>query len=279
MTTSFELALPFAPLTGTGTLECTEITQESLLQLTTGEAIAIVVRGYSSAEQCEQAVERLFADTRYKEYDNLPGVHMWGLNSSESLPDPDRKKKYFADAMPTVRALRSIWAPHLSPIDRLRLELQESWPAGANLKYFDGQGLFVGQARVFGERGALPHQDYMPWELASLRGDAGQASGIQAQLTANIYLQAPDRGGEVQLWSVGYDHAEYVGLREQPGVPGLDRARIPEPTVQITPEPGMLLIFHATRLHAVLPSEGRPRVALSCFIGVRGEDESLTYWS
>ena len=279
MTTSFELALPFVPLKGTDVLECTEVTRESLVQLATGDAIAIVVRGYGEAGQCRQAAERLFTDAGYKEYDNLPGVYRWGLNSSESMRDPDRKKQYFADAMPTVRALRSIWAPHLSPIDRLRLELQESWPAGANLEYYDGQGLFVGQARVFGEMGALPHQDYMLWELASLRGTAAQASDIQSQLTANIYLQTPDRGGEVQLWSAGYDHDEYIALREQPGVPGLDRGRIPEPTVQITPEPGMLLIFHATRLHAVLPSVGRPRVALSCFIGVRGEDEPLTYWS
>lgn len=279
MITSFEPAPPFAPLTGTGILESDRITQEDLLLLAAGEAIAIVVRGYCGADRCEQAAERLFTDSRYNEYEKLPGVHMWGFNSSESLSSPERKKKYFVDAMPTVRALRSIWAPYLSPIDRLRLELQESWPAGANLEYLDGQGLFVGQARVFGDRGALPHQDFMPWELANLRGTPGEASGIRAQLTANIYLQTPDRGGELELWSAGFDHAEYVGLRAEPGIPGLDRARIPEPTVQIAPEPGMLVVFHATRLHAVLPSEGRARMALSCFVGVRGADVSLTYWS
>src|ERR1019366_761849 len=123
--TSFEPAPPFAPLTGTGIPESGRITQENLLLLAAGEAIAIVVRGYCGADRCQQAAERLFTDGRYNEYDKLPGVHMWGLNSSASLSSPDRKKKYFTDAMPTVRALRSIWAPYLSPIDRLRLELQE----------------------------------------------------------------------------------------------------------------------------------------------------------
>jgi hypothetical protein len=195
------------------------------------------------------------------------------------MSTPEGKKRYIAEAMPTVRALRSIWAPYLSPIDRLRLELQESWPAGANLEYLDGEALFVGQARVFGDRGALPHQDFMPWELGSLSTAPRQASPIYSQLTANIYLQTPDSGGELQLWSVGYDHDEYIGLREQPGVPGLDRARIPEPTVQITPEPGMLVLSHTTRIHAVLPSEGRSRMALSCFAGVRGPQEPLSFWS
>lgn len=279
MTRSFEPAPPFVPLTGTRILESDQITQEDLLLLVAGEASAIVVRGYCAADRCQQAAERLFSDDRYNEYGKLPGVYLWGRNFSESMPVPEMKKEYFADAMPATGALRSIWAPYLSPMDRLRLELQESWPAGANLEYFEGQGLFVGQARVFGDGGALPHQDFMPWELADLRGTPGAATDIFSQLTANVYLQTPERGGELQLWSAGFDHTEYVGLRAEPGIPGLDRARLPEPVVQITPEPGMLVLFHTTRPHAVLPSEGRARMALSCFIGVRGADVPLTYWS
>lgn len=277
--TSFEPTPPFVPLADTSVLESERISQDNLLQLAAGKAIAIVIRGYCAAELCEQAAARLFADSRYNEYDKLPGVHMWGFNSSESLATAERKQQYFAEAMPTIAALRAIFAPYLSPVDRLRLELQESWPAGANLEYLDGHGLFVGQARVFGDRGALPHQDFMPWELANLPTVSNPGSGIYSQLTANIYLQIPDRGGELQLWAAGYDHEEYVALRAEPGVPGLDRTRIPAPTVQIEPEPGMLIIFHTTRPHAVLPSEGRPRMALSSFIGIRGAGVPVTYWS
>lgn len=108
MTASFELAPPFAPLASTDILEADQVTQEDLLRLAAGEAIAIVVRGFADANHCARVAEQLLTDSRYKEYENLAGVHMWGLNSSESLSNPDGEEQYFSNAMPTVWALRSI---------------------------------------------------------------------------------------------------------------------------------------------------------------------------
>ncbi len=45
------------------------------------------------------------------------------------------------------------------------------------------------------------------------------------------------------------------------------------------PEPGDLLIFNSRKMHAVSPGTGRSRLAVSCFVGYRGKQQALTYWS
>lgn len=275
------LAPPFAALADPQIITDDRLTRDSLLRLAAGQAIAIVVPGYYPAELCRDAAGRLLDDAWFGEYENVPGVYKWGLNTYEGLSSVEREKRYFDRAVPAIQALRETWRPHLSPIDRLRLELQESWPAGANMEYLDGRALFVGQARVFQKGdGALPHQDFLPWELIDLR-KSGSAEGTElvGQLTANLYLRTPETGGELELWSAGYDHADYDERRAEAGSYGLDRDRLPEPTAVIKPADGMLILFHSTRPHAVRPSQGTSRVALSCFIGVRGLDHPLTYWS
>ncbi|MGW6982606.1 2OG-Fe(II) oxygenase [Streptomyces sp. NPDC054932] len=276
------LAPAFGELTGTRVIESDRVTETDLLALATGDAIAIVVPDYCPPDLSREAAKTLLEDSRYGEYENVPGVHKWGLNTYEGLSTPEREERYFAEAIPAIQSLRENWAPYLSPVDRLRLELQEAWPAGANMEYLDGHRLFVGQARVFPEgRGAIPHQDFLPWELQDLRG-TGRSDGTASmigQLTANLYLQTPDSGGELELWSGGFDHSQYDEHRATPDSYGLDRERIPAPSVVLRPRDGMLILFHASRIHAVRASQGRDRVAASFFIGVRGTEHPLTYWS
>lgn len=276
------LSSPFSQLSGTQVVERDRIAADDLLALARGEIIAIVVPEYCPPDLCRQVAKRLVDDRWYGEYENVPGVHKWGLNTYEGLSSPEREERYFASAVPAIQSLRDSWSPYLSPIDRLRLELQEAWPAGANMEYLDGRRLFVGQARVFEEgNGAIPHQDYLSWELRDLRNSdrADGAAELIGQLTANLYVQTPEVGGELELWATGYDHADYDALRLSPDSYGLNRDLIPQPAAAVKPTEGMLTLFHASRVHAVRPSEGRDRVAVSFFIGVRGTEQPLTYWS
>lgn len=273
---------PFGELANPRVIEAERITRADLLALAHGDAIAIVVRRYCPQDLCERATEQLMKDRLYGEYANVPGVHKWGLNTYEGLSTAEREKRYFNEAVAAVQSLRDAWSPFLSPIDRLRLELQEGWPGGANMEHLDGNPLFVGQARVFQEgNGAIPHQDFLSWELEDLRREA-RADGkpeLLTQMTANLYLQTAEEGGELELWSRGYEHAEYDVLRITADSYGLNRDLIPAPAVALKPEAGMLILSHASRIHAVRPSKGRDRAAVSFFIGVRGTDQPLTYWS
>lgn len=256
-------------------IEVQQITNQNLLDLAEGRILALVIHNYFPRELCQQMTAKLLHDTWYGEYENVPNVHKWGLNTYEGLSSPEQERKYFRDAVPAIQTLRKLWFPTLSPIDRLRLELQENWPAGANMERFEGQKLFVGQARVFENgNGALPHQDFLPWEL-----EPNRAPSLMGQMTVNLYLQTPTHGGELELWAQGYDREEYDALRAGEDSYGLYRDLLPPPDAMIKPEPGMLTMFHASRVHAVRPSEGRDRVAISCFIGLRGLDQPITYWS
>ncbi|MEU8469265.1 2OG-Fe(II) oxygenase [Streptomyces sp. NPDC029006] len=277
------LASPFSALASSHVVEAEHVTGADLVALAKGEVMAISVDRYCDPELGREIAERLLSDEhRYTEYENVPDVHKWGLNTYEGLSSREHEEHYFADALPAIQSLREYWAPNISPIDRLRLELQEGWPGGANMEYLDGQPLFVGQARIFHEgKGAIPHQDFLPWELR----DRQHAQGVDnfaeliGQLTANMYLITPESGGELELWPAGYDYPAYDLLRSDPSSYGLDRGRIPEATTTLKPHDGLLILFHATRVHAVRPSQGSDRVALSTFIGVRGTDKPLTYWS
>ncbi|GGM41335.1 hypothetical protein GCM10012275_10410 [Longimycelium tulufanense] len=273
---------PFARIS-TEVRHANRVSDNDLVDLAAGRVLAIVVEDYCPPELCREAARKLINDHRYGEYDNVPGVHKWGLNTYEGLSSAEREQRYFAEAVPAIQALRDSWSPHLSPIDRLRLELQEAWPAGANMGFFKGHKLFVGQARVFpsGGNGAIPHQDFLPWELQDLNGvtDVGEVPTLVGQLTVNLYLQTPASGGELELWAHGYDHDEYDALRASADSYGLNRELVPAPDAVLRPIAGMLIMFHASRVHAVRPAQGVDRVALSSFIGVHALDQPLTYWS
>ncbi|MFQ6199116.1 2OG-Fe(II) oxygenase [Streptomyces sp. NPDC000405] len=277
-----ELPTPFSELSSDSVANVERVSGADLLALAKGEILAISADEYCDPDLGRSITQHLLNDERYTGYPNVPDVHKWGLNTYDGFSSPEREEHYFNDALPAIQSLREYWSPSISPIDRLRLELQEGWPAGANLEYLDNRALFVGQARIFHEgKGAIPHQDFLPWELRDLRKSerTERAPELIGQLTANIYLQTPQSGGELELWLHGYDHPEYKTKLDAPDSYGLSRDLIPDPALVLSPRDGMLILFHATRVHAVRPSEACDRVAISTFIGVRGIDHPLTYWS
>ncbi|MGF6095690.1 hypothetical protein [Pseudomonas sp. 18175] len=187
--------------------------------------------------------------------------------------DTQAAERYHREALENTHDMRELFSPYPSPADRVRLLLQEYWPAGANLQRLHGRPCFVGAIRVFKPSTSkfYPHNDRLDEE-----SDAPELEGMVEQLVANMYLQVPSVGGDLQLWLREPTVEETERIRD---VEGLLPDSIEPPALVIHPEAGDLIIFSSRMLHAVTSSDEDYRIGMAAFIGCFGPQRPLTYWS
>ncbi|OKI02483.1 hypothetical protein A6A06_15745 [Streptomyces sp. CB02923] len=252
-----------------------ELTPDSLLRLTRREIAAIHVPGFCdrriAAEVARKAVRHKALGNYHKKYTSTVGrVHMPHIDTAWN---PELTDRYHDAALPSTHEVRALFAPYLSPVDHVRLLLQECWPAGANLLRLRGRPCFVGALRVFRPAASVfpPHNDHIEQET-----DAPEIAGVTEQLVANVYLQVPEEGGDLQLWRRDPTSAETRTILE---VEGLDPATVEPPVHVIHPQAGDLVLFSSRMLHGVTPARDGHRVGMAAFIACKGPDEPLQYWS
>ena len=255
----------------------TSNTLESLLQ---GEVAAISVPGFAPRVVVDAL--RAFIDASslepYPYYATATegdsfefmGVERVGYTYNESYIDCRKRNEYYARAGTGIHAVRKACGDRLGPIDALRLLLDEVWAPGAGLARFDGKPTFAGVCRVVAAEcsqlfGAQPHFDMIPRSIVAL----------DAQLSANVYLELPDTGGELELWpQVALGEAEVAALSGAVDI----RSRLPAPFL-VKPEIGDLLLFDTRRPHAVRPFPKGRRCSIQAFVGVEASSRRLLVWS
>lgn len=248
----------------------------TLTDLLQGEILAIRIPNFYAQIQCQQAARRLLKDPRFSYYttEGAENVGRISMAYCEILNDPKLAQQYYSQSLLDIRQSRDILSPYLSPMDKLRLELQEIWPLGANLENLEEKTMNVGLIRVFKQNAeALPHQDILRQDAVSCQ----RAYELKTQLAANIYLQTAE-GGELEIWNRKVSDCEYKQL----GVPnsyGLQRHLLGNSNLSLKPKVGDLILFDSCNVHAVTPIQTGVRITISCFIGYRGEDKPLTQWS
>jgi hypothetical protein len=252
------------------------LSQNDLLEMVNGDALAIRVPDFYPKSYCQKPAQAIIHNKNFGYYSN-PGagnVGKLGMAYYEVQDNPDSHRKYYEESLEYIRQSRNVFAPYLSPMDKVRLELQEIWRYGANLENLEGKTMNVGLSRVFKEKAqARPHQDVLHWDAPNNLN----AYQLATQWATNIYLETAE-GGELELWNRKLSKQEYESLRT-PGSYEVDRRFLGCPDLTIKPEVGDLIIFDATRVHAVSTIKTGIRVTISCFIGYRGEDQPLSYWS
>lgn len=264
-------------------LERTDLFADDVLAIAEGQALALVVENYYSREACTTLTERLLAATDlWSGYP--PGIgadHIRTLGSAlynclgEELSSDC--VEYFQKAPGRNRGLRAVTAPLIHPADRVRIEMDNEWPAGATLLRVDGRQSFFGLCRFVRSGGGMePHTDRADWDLrceTTLR--------FRAQLFLNVYLTQAAAGGDLELWSMEVPtKADYDELRSAETPYALDRRLLPEPDVTINIDPGTLVIANASKPHAVTPcSGGGERLSVSGFLGYSGPQEPLRVFS
>jgi 2OG-Fe(II) oxygenase superfamily len=252
------------------------ISPQDILDLIRGEFICLRIPNYYPEWLCSQLSSNLLKLPEFSRYVRAKdvGVQRTGITFFETKGDINLLNQYYAEARNMISAIRGSCFPYLSPIDKLRLELEETWSMGAHLENIHEQTMMVGIVRMFEECFELPpHQDILARDL-----DEGlNPRPLHNQLSANIYLQCANYGGELKVWKEKPNNSEFLKLSSD-GL-HLDPDKMPQPEVCIKPTKGDLILFDSGRVHAVQPSVDGTRVSMSCFIGYRGEKMPLTYWS
>lgn len=249
-------------------------TPESLRHLIEGKVHAIVIHSFTEKEVCAKA-SKLILSERIKEYTNAPGIGRVGIAYFETTNNEVMQKEYFDKCQQQITALRRIFWPHIAPIDYLRLRLDETWPAGANLETKDDKKMFSGLVRSLdNNKEILPHEDVLERDDPTNLGK----KPLKVQLAANVYLQVPVNGGELELYREKHSTKTYDLLRgDSYGIE--DKSLLFPPYLSIKPAAGDLVMFNANYCHSVAKVEGLTRLSLSTFIGYRDAASPLSLWS
>lgn len=257
-----------------------QLDEYSLTQLFTNKICVLRIPQFCESSLCDKLTRWLEHNEKLTEYTYVMkrnnavksiyyGVDRVGVPYNSTYGDVKAKEKYYEEALPGIRTLRSVAYPSLSPIDRLRLELDENWSQGAQLANFEGKKMFIGIGRIMRpELSHLseqqPHFDSVPTQYVDLHG----------QFSANIYLSVPKHGGELEIWDVAPIPTSVIHTND----PTKDwRSELP-PSIIVKPEKGDLLLFNTRRPHAITQFKKKTRVAVQCFIGIHSHNP-LAMWT
>jgi hypothetical protein len=260
-----------------------ELNTKSLERLFSGQTCVLKMPNFCSENICNLLSEWLLSSGELKpcyneiRKNNEVNYLDFGVDSNTICfnttyftdQESDKFKEYYAASLKNIRIPRQIIKPNITPIDKLRLELDEVWPKGSMVANFNGIKNTVGLFRVVpAERSELlaqsPHIDSLPRNYKDLA----------AQYTANIYFKVPDIGGELEIWDI--EPLSNLEI-DKSNFDAEWRNSLPNP-LKIKPMGGELIIFNARKPHAVNSfSEGK-RLSVQCFLGITHEG-TILMWS
>ena len=250
-----------------------ELKAGDLMKLASGEILAIRIPDFVSNNALSQSKDGLFNHKDKGFLGHAKEFTRLGIAYAE-IENDEVRTAYHEAAIRNIQKVRNLFSPGISPIDRLRILLDDMWSEGANLLSIDGQKCFVGVCRYLTPGVDLePHIDSLEWTLPS-----GIGWKLKYQLSVNIYLQIPEMGGELEIWNIIPSNEEYQKLKGSRHY-GINRVDINNPDVVIKPTLGELIFLNPRFIHAVRPVQKIERITLSAFIGIKSFQEPIVYWS
>jgi hypothetical protein len=245
------------------------ITVAHLDDLHQGRSLALRIKRFIPTGTALSISERLVRHSSLAAYRNTPelvrvGESHFETHNEDGSTDADALNEYLSNADQLMDEIRRACAPRPSPVDQLWRLFDDV--GGVERAEVDGRSMFAGIVRIFPEGSELlPHNDVFARDAP----DLAPASEITAQFAANIYLEAPEDGGHLQLWGERPNEQRLADIRDEGSKYGASRSLLPPPAVEIEIDPGDLLLIDATRLHAVSAQKHGRRVGMSCFLGQR----------
>ncbi|MEE6161040.1 2OG-Fe(II)-dependent halogenase WelO5 family protein [Cylindrospermopsis raciborskii G7] len=238
-----------------------ELEEWHLIGLLDHSIDAVIVPNYFLEQECMTISERIKKSKYFSAYPGHPSVSRLGQELYECESELELAK-YQEDAPTLIKEMRRLVHPYISPIDRLRVEVDDIWSYGCNLAKLGDKKLFAGIVREFKEDNpGAPHCDVMAWGFLHCDVMAWgfleyykDKPNIINQIAANVYLKTSASGGEIVLWDEWPTQSEYIALAyktDDPASFGLDSKKIAQPKLEIQPNQGDLILFNSMRIHAV----------------------------
>jgi hypothetical protein len=266
----------------------------ALLRLFDERACAIHVPAFCPVDVAEQAADRMrrtaritrwrvpVKDGQFISTDMNYGI---GMPYQIGMSSPENREKYYAQALDGVHAVRKAFLPFLSPIDRLRLELDEQWSPGVRTPQDDkGRRGQTGLVRIMTPDALL---DGIAKTVGVCHIDDQRLPGRPRVFSANLYLKVPRGGGELKLWNVtpacpeNRSNPLYQLIDQFAFVRGSQEIlneRLPPPLV-VHPRPGDLVILDSGRPHAVAGFKKGYRLSIQCFVNYQAPEAPVSLFS
>lgn len=241
--------------------------------LMSGRVACIVIENFYPSDLCDAISQNV---GRLGLTDSFSGDNVEARYSGRAAIEMTTEKEgYLSGVAEANRKRLELLGGQEDPLPKVLGLLNKIWPAGASVASENGRPYFAGVIRIF--RKAVPHNDYAPrdmqgWTIAS----------IKQQLSWNLYLQAPEEGGEFEIWNRRWVSGDEESYKHDPSVKkGYDDAVVKGYSSSVVePSQGRFVIFDATNYHTIHDVKGqKQRLAMSSFIGVADESSPLVLWS
>lgn len=264
------------------------LTRPLLEKLASEKLAAIHVPAYFSPAHARRAafeLERMEKPKLWKLQGILPTDTSFSVGTPKHYTHLSARAKvrYRKEALSSIRRMRGAFGSSLAPMDWLRLELDELWPAGAHLRHLEGSTDQAGLVRTIDTTTLLEG-------VAGREGvchiDDERKRGAPHTLSVNLYLRMPARGGELKIWDVSPDPRNHANplyrvmksLAFHPGSQEIIHEAI-EPAAVIRPNPGDLIVLDTARPHAVGGFERGKRMTIQAWIIAAGRERPLVIYS
>lgn len=253
-------------------LDAPAFSRQHLADLAAHRLAAVRVRGFLRQEEVDRTLRRLDRLPQVDYYPVRKAMTRFGpaLNDYRDSSSDLGTVRYWHDAEDAQRQWREADMdpdPVLMALD----SLAAAWGEQFTPATIDGRPAFVGMLREINS-GTLLHYDDIHLEYPSGLFD----QKVVSQLTFNVWLAMPERGGATTVWRHRWEPADDAH-RDKYGyslgvVEGCQ-------SVTVTPDTGDALLFNPNHYHMVRPndSEGR-RITSTFFLGLTDTD-GFVVWS
>jgi hypothetical protein len=262
----------------TGAWKAIELTPEQiglseLRLLCDGTAGCLVVDDFYPNTACADVVQNIERAGLARSYtgDNVEA----SFSGLAAIEYAGQQEEYLAAVEGANAERRRLLGGQADPLAAVLRLLGSAWRAGARIATEGTRPYFAGIIRDV--RKVAHHTDSAARDL---RGWA--IAGDRWQLSWNLYLSAPASGGELAIWQRQWREEDEMTFRFDRTTKKGYRPEVVDgpPAVVVPPRPGRLVMFNTLYYHVVFDvTGGRPRFAMSSFVGGTDERSPLVLWS